>query len=560
MTREKNPYDLRQNRDKQCQQWLNEVLLPPVKRSLWFSAVGLYLARLALIFQLGVLSVFLQQVVINRQSWLQLSELLWAFAGLAVVRAVFVFQSSITAQRAAEQIKQRLRFQLNQRYQELGPDYWAYYSTADLTNASLEHVEALEGYFSRYLPYQYLLYGLPLTILAIVGSINGIAGLILALTGPFIPVFMILIGMGTAALQKERFTELNRLSGYFLDRIQGLETLKIFADQRLEIQALQTISEQFRQKTMAVLRVAFLSSTALEFFSAIAVALVAVYIGLGLLGLIDFGGVRQLSLQQALWILMLSPEFFAPLRQLASAYHERAAALAAADHVLHILQDIHEPTKTAHPLSSCYALECHNVSKSYAGLSVLKRFNLRIAYGEKVALTGPSGVGKSTVMQLLLGYNQPTEGGIFLQGQRTDRTLAEQQIAWMGPQSRLFEGTLAENIHLNSDSHNEQDLLNALKLAGVDEFINILPDGWQTQIGEKGYGLSGGQIRRILLARCFYKAAPIVLLDEPTAYIDGLSKDLLLNGLEQFAVGRTLLVITHDQDVMARMDRVVELT
>ncbi len=558
MTLENDTYEARQNRDKACQQWLNQELLPSVKRLLWLSAGGLYLSRVVLILQLGVLSVFLHQVVIEHQSWLQLTEWLWAFAGLAVIRALFVFQSSVSAQKAAEQIKLQLRSQLNQRYQQLGPRYSLYYATADLTTASLEQVEALEGYFSRYRPLQYLLYVLPLTMIGIVGSINWVAGLILALTGPLIPLFMILIGMGTAALQKERFTELNRLSGYFLDRIQGLETLKIFANSTLEIQALQQMSDQFRQKTMAVLRVAFLSSTSLEFFSAVAVALVAVYIGLGLLGLIDFAGVDELSLQQALFILMISPEFFAPLRQLAAAYHDRSAALGAADHLMHLLQDVFEPSPAVHPVNSAYALECHNLSKSYRDQPVFQHFNLRIERGEKVALTGPSGAGKSALLQLFLGYNQPTEGGVFVLGHGAKRSVSEQNIAWMGPQSRLFEGTLAENIYLNTPL-DEQKLGQVMQLAGVDEFIASLPKGVQTRIGEKGYGLSGGQIRRILLARCFYKSAPVLLLDEPTAHIDALSKELLLQGLEHILQGRTVLVVTHDPEVMERMDRVIAL-
>jgi ATP-binding cassette subfamily C protein CydD len=331
------------------------------------------------------------------------------------------------------------------------------------------------------------------------------------------------------------------------------------------------------------LRIAFLSSAVLEFFSAVAVALVAVYVGLGLLGLIHFGPAENISLGEALFVLLLAPEFFMPLRQLAINYHDRAAALGASDAILAILeQDADVPeagdndvgcadeggasiandalrTSAASYGDKINLIDFNNVSKSYGKRQVLTGINLRIAAGEKIALVGESGAGKTTLLNLLLGFEAPTEGRVLLDGLTVNRECAAKAIAWVGQNAYIFHGSIKDNIALADPDVPEQSIIDAAQAAGVTEFSAQLPEGLLTQIGERGYGLSGGQVQRIALARAFLKNADIVLLDEPTANLDAANKMLLLDVIDQLFRNKTLIIASHDAEVIHRMDRRIEL-
>ncbi len=311
---------------------------------------------------------------------------------------------------------------------------------------------------------------------------------------------------------------------------------------------------------MAVLRIAFLSSAILEFFSAVAVALVAVYVGLGLLGLIHFGPAEYISLSEALFVLLLAPEFFMPLRQLAINYHDRAAALGATDAILTILEQDVEMLETgdSHPYPIDF-IEFINVNKSYGKRQVLADINLHIAAGEKIALVGESGAGKTTLLNLLLGFESATEGRALLNGQTVNREYAAKAIAWVGQSAYIFHGTIKDNIAPADPDAAEQRIIDAAQAAGVTEFSAQLPDGLLTSIGERGYGLSGGQVQRIALARAFLKNADIILLDEPTANLDAANKTLLLDVIDRLFADKTLIIASHDPDVIQRMGRRVEL-
>jgi ATP-binding cassette subfamily C protein CydD len=401
---------------------------------------------------------------------------------------------------------------------------------------------------------------LPLIMIGVVMPVNWVVGLIFLVTAPLVPVFMALVGMGAASANRSQFLAMARMSGYFLDRLQGLETLKLFGQATQELANINKIADGFRERTMAVLRIAFLSSAVLEFFSAVAVALVAVYVGLGLLGLIHFGPAEHISLSEALFVLLLAPEFFMPLRQLAVNYHDRAAALGATDAILTILEQDAEVLKTgeSHP-GSTGLIEFNNVSKFYGKRPVLIGINLRIAVGEKIALVGESGAGKTTLLNLLLGFEAATEGRVALNDQTVNRVCAAKAIAWVGQNAYIFHGTIKDNIALPDPDASEQRIVDAAKAAGVTEFSAQLPDGLLTQIGERGYGLSGGQVQRIALARAFLKNADIILLDEPTANLDAANKTLLLDVIDQLFADKTLIIASHDPDVIQRMDRRIEL-
>ena len=347
------------------------------------------------------------------------------------------------------------------------------------------------------------------------------------------------------------------MSGYFFDRIQGLTTLKLFGQAETELDRVRNIATGFREKTMEVLRIAFLSSAVLEFFSAIAVALVAVYVGLGLLGLITFGPAVDISLQEALFVLLLAPEFFNPLKQLAVNYHDKAAAIGATDQLLKILEQPDNRHSDQQKGSSKFGIEFQNVSKSYQQKEIIKALNIQIRAGEKIALTGQSGVGKTTLFNLLLSFEQVTDGKIFINGEKASQQLAEKNIAWAGQQATIFYASIQDNISLFNPDMSPSQINAAADAAGVSQYSKLLDKGLQTLIGEKGYGLSGGQIQRIALARAFIKDVPIILLDEPTAHLDKENKTILLDRIDRLFKDKTLIIASHDPQVIARMDRII---
>jgi ATP-binding cassette subfamily C protein CydD len=454
----------------------------------------------------------------------------------------------------------------------LGPAAIKQRRSGELAAVTLEQVDALENYFSRYLPQQMIVGALPIIMIIVVMPVNWVVGLIFLVTGPLVPVFMALVGMGAASANRSQFLAMARMSGYFLDRLQGLAALKLFGQATRELANINKIADDFREKTMAVLRIAFLSSAVLEFFSAVAVALVAVYVGLGLLGLVHFGPAEQISLREALFVLLLAPEFFMPLRQLAINYHDRAAALGATDAILTILEQDVEMFKGGASIANDAAatydgfqsntislIEFNNVGKSYDKRPVLTDINLHIAAGEKIALVGESGAGKTTLLNLLLGFEAATEGQVLLHGQTANREDAAKAIAWVGQNAYIFHGSIKDNIALADPDASEQSIVNAAQSAGVTEFSAQLPQGLLTRIGERGYGLSGGQVQRIALARAFLKNADIVLLDEPTANLDAANKTLLLDVIDRLFADKTLIIASHDLEVIHRMDRRIEL-
>lgn len=578
-------FDKNKAREKVCARWLKEQS-KTVRKSIALAASAAIINGLGVIVQASALAFLLQAIIIDKLPWSTLMTPFLVLAGVFIVRSFCVYGHQVLGFDAGAQIRASIRQQLLAKFLTLGPAEIKQRQSGELSAIMLEQVDAFENYFSRYLPQQIIVGVLPIIMIIVVMPINWVVGLIFLFTGPLVPIFMALVGMGAASANRSQFLAMARMSGYFLDRLQGLPTLKLFGQVAQELNTINQIADGFREKTMAVLRIAFLSSAILEFFSAVAVALVAVYVGLGLLGQIHFGPAEQISFREALFVLLLAPEFFMPLRQLAINYHDRAAALGAADAILTILErdadvleagnnDIgcvdeggasiaNEELRTSAPSYSDFQgnkslIEFDNVSKFYDQRQVLTDINLCIATGEKIALVGESGAGKTTLLNLLLGFEAATEGHIYLNGLPVNCEYAAKAIAWVGQNAYIFHGSIKENIALADPDASEQRIINAAQAAGVNEFCEQFPEGLLTQIGERGYGLSGGQIQRIALARAFLKNADIILLDEPTANLDATNKTALLAVIDQLFADKTLIIATHDPLVINRMAKRITL-
>lgn len=578
-------FDKNKAREKICAAWLKEQS-KFVRKSILFAAMAGIINGLGVIVQSAALAFILQAIIIDKLPWASLITPFLLLAAVFILRSLCVYGHQIVGFEAGAQVRASVRQQLLTKFLTLGPAEIKQRQSGELAAVTLEQVDALENYFSRYLPQQMIVGILPIIMIMVVMPVNWVVGLIFLLTGPLVPVFMALVGMGAASANRSQFLAMARMSGYFLDRLQGLATLKQFGQATQELANINKIADGFRDKTMAVLRIAFLSSAILEFFSAVAVALVAVYVGLGLLGQIHFGPAEHISLREALFVLLLAPEFFMPLRQLAINYHDRAAALGATDAILAILEKDADVLEAGNndvgcadeggasiandALSTSAAsygdfrgnknlIEFNNVSKFYGQRQVLTAINLHIAAGEKIALVGESGAGKTTLLNLLLGFEAATEGRVLLNGLTVNSECAAKAIAWVGQNAYIFHGSIKDNIALADPEASEQSIINAAQAAGVTEFSAQLSEGLLTQIGERGYGLSGGQVQRIALARAFLKNADIILLDEPTANLDGAHKALLLDVIDQLFSDKTLIIATHDPIVINRMSRRIEL-
>jgi len=513
----------------------------------------------AVIAQMGLMAWLVHALIVTRAP---LETLLLPLALLAltlVLRALGQALQDILGQRSSALVRQRVRLRVLEQWTALGPVKMAGRSSATLTNQWVEQVEALDGYYARYLPQQWLALLVPLTIGGVVVWLDWLAAIFLFLCAPLIPLFMALVGISAEKLSQQHVLEAGRLSGHFLDRVRNLTSLQLFGQVPASIASVQVAADRYREVTMRTLRVAFLSSAVLEFFASVAIAVVAIYIGFGLLGYIDYGPSQELTLFSGLFILLLAPEFFQPLRVLAQHYHDRAAALAAADALAALEQDALGARKPppGKPDSDPEFISVAGLSLSYPGRGLaLAGIDLRVARGEVVALVGGSGSGKSSLLHCLAGFVSPDAGSIRLFGNPPGAS----PIAWLGQQPFLIKGSWAENLRLTAPQAAATDLLEAVRAVGLGEVLDRQPDGLNTLLGEGGRGLSGGQAQRLALARVWLSEASLVLLDEPTASLDAHSEAEVIRALRVLATsGRTLIIATHHPALMAMATRRVGL-
>ena len=519
----------------------------------------------AFIVQAFLLSRIIHGVVIEARPREALTG--W-FAGLAaaiLLRAIAGWLRETNGFAAGARVRAAVRMELLGRVFARGPAYTRQERTGALASVLVEQVEGLQGFYALFLPQLALVVLLPLTIAAAVFPVSWAAGLLLLTTAPMIPLFTILVGMGAESVSQRHFQSLARMSAHFLDVLQGLATLKLFDRSREEADAIARVSADYRRRTMSVLYVAFLSSAVIEFFASLSIALVAVYLGMSYLGYFNFGLYGQpITLADGLFILLLAPEFYLPLRELGAHYHARARALAAAAEIRGVLQGPLPPTGGRGRLTSPEGirLECRDLHFAYdAGRRpALKGVSLELVPDRCIALVGGSGAGKSTWVSLLLGFITPDQGEILVNGaplNDIDPGSWRRQVGWVGQNPVLFHGSLRENLLLGQPDAGEDSVTEAARAAGVLDFARRLPQGLDTPVGEQGVGLSRGEAQRVALARVFLKGAPVLLLDEPTAGLDADTERRVLDAIESFRVGRTVLTVTHRLADIRRADRIL---
>ncbi|MDQ0714628.1 ATP-binding cassette subfamily C protein CydCD [Streptomyces luteogriseus] len=510
---------------------------------------GLVIAQAMLIAEV-VVGAFQHRMAVS-----DLGTPLLLLAAVAVGRALVGWLTELAAHRASAAVKSELRGRLLERSAELGPGRLSGQRTGSLVALATRGVDALDDYFSRYLPQLGLAVVVPVAVLVRIVTEDWVSAAIIVGTLPLIPVFMVLIGWATQSRMDRQWRLLSRLSGHFLDVVAGLPTLKVFGRAKAQAESIRRITGEYRQATMRTLRIAFISSFALELLATISVALVAVTIGMRLVH-------GEMDLYIGLVILVLAPEAYLPLRQVGAQYHAAAEGLAAAEEIFEVLE-------TPVPASGSEAvpegaLSFEGVTVRYPGRSAdaVSNVSFGVEPGETVALVGPSGAGKTSLLSVLLGFVRPAEGRVRVGDvDLADADLQQwrSRIAWVPQRPHLYAGTIAENVRLARPGADDDSVRRALRDAGALEFVDALPEGVNTALGEDGAGLSAGQRQRLALARAFLADRPVLLLDEPTAALDGATEAEVVAAVRRLAAGRTVLLVVHRPALLEVADRVVRL-
>ncbi|MFY0511552.1 thiol reductant ABC exporter subunit CydD [Streptomyces anulatus] len=528
-------------------------------------ATRLFLAAVVALGLVGALLVIAQAMLIAEivvggfEGGLTVSALrtpLLLLAAVALGRALVAWLTELAAHRASAAVKSELRGRLMERAARLGPDWLSGQRTGSLVALATRGIDALDDYFARYLPQLGLAVVVPVAVLARIVTEDWVSAAIIVVTLPLIPLFMILIGWATQSRMDRQWQLLSRLSGHFLDVVAGLPTLKVFGRAKAQAESIRTITSDYRRATLRTLRIAFLSSFALELLATLSVALVAVTIGMRLVH-------GELDLYTGLVVLILAPEAYLPIRQVGAQYHAAAEGLSAAEEIFTVLET--EPRASGtDDVPDTLRLELTGVTVRHEGRAEpsLDAASLTVEPGETVALVGPSGIGKSTLLNVLLGFAVPDEGHVRVGGRDLrdlDLERWRSRIAWVPQRPHLFADTIAENVRLARPDADDEAVLTALRDAGAYDFVAALPDGVRTALGEDGAGLSAGQRQRLALARAFLADRPLLLLDEPTASLDGESEAGIVDAVRRLAAGRTVLLVVHRPALLAVADRVVTL-
>ncbi|WP_433228442.1 thiol reductant ABC exporter subunit CydD [Actinomadura formosensis] len=522
------------------------------------SSVALGTATAGLIIaQATLLADMLTRAFLRGASLAGLRTPLLLLLAVVLARTLVAWLQEVAAHRSSAAVKSQLRGRLLARALALGPRWLSGERSGELATLATRGIDALDDYFSRYLPQLVLAVIVPAAVGFRILLGDWLSAVTIAATLPLIPVFMILVGLTTQRKMDRQWRTLSLLAAHFLDVVAGLPTLKIFGRARAQAAKIREVTDRHRRATMSTLRIAFLSALVLELLSTLSVALVAVSIGLRLVE----GG---LGLETALLVLILAPEAYLPLRQVGAQYHASAEGLTAAARIFEVLETPVPSTgsRTDIPDLSHATVRLDGATVTYPGRDVpaLDGFSLTVHPGETVALVGPSGAGKSTVLSVLLGFVQPDSGRVLvdwddLAGFSPDAWRA--MISWVPQRPHLFAGTVADNIRLGRPEASPAAVRAAAEAANALEFIEALPAGFDTPLGERGSGLSAGQRQRIALARAFLRDAPLLLLDEPTSNLDAESEALVIDAVQRLKTGRTVVLVAHRPTLLPLADRVV---
>ncbi|MCL1058754.1 cysteine/glutathione ABC transporter permease/ATP-binding protein CydD [Shewanella gelidimarina] len=554
--------------EKQLTHWLKQQK----------SACGYYLnvsiffgvlTGISLMCQAWLIATILQGIIIDELPKAAFSDHFWLLLLLTIVRGVLAFARERSSFKAGALLRVHMRAAVLDKLAALGPAFIQGKPAGSWASIVLEQVEDLQDFYARYLPQIVLAGFIPLIILMAVFPVNWAAGIILLATAPLIPMFMILVGMGAADANRKNFGALARLSGHFMDRLKGLSTLKLFNQGAKEAKAIEKASEEFRERTMSVLRMAFLSSAVLEFFAAVSIAVLAVYFGFSYLGHLDFGHYgTSISLFTGLFILILAPEFYQPLRDMGTHYHAKAQAIGAAEELMALLDhpeaNAGQKMGTGDELEAEISIEAIDLKVySVDGTELLGPISFTLQQGEHLAVVGASGAGKTSLLSALLGF-LPYQGQLKVNGielRQLPMSQWRKKLAWLGQEPQLFCGTVRENVALGQlaqDQALSDDAIKALLAqAHILDFIESQPLGLDHPIQEQTAGLSVGQAQRIALARALAQQPKLYILDEPTASLDSLSEQAVQATLADAMQATGCLMVTHRLESLSSMDRVL---
>ena len=547
-------------RQKYLQKWLR-AQQEPIKKLMRTNIVLATLSALILVAQTYFLATLLDKLIMQN---VPRDELIPYFLGLIIgfgMRAIILWAREKIGFQSGQLLRNHIRQKILDKIHLVGPATINQKPAGSWASIMLEQVENLHNFYARFLPQQSLSGIVPVVILIAVFPLNWAAGLILMITAPLVPLFMIIVGIAAADNSQKNMDTLSRLSAQFLDRLRGLETLRLFNRTSEQTEHIENATEDFRETTMDMLKLAFLSSAVLEFFTSISIALMAVYFGFSYLGQIEFGTYNTpLTLFTGFFCLILAPEFYQPLRDLGAYYHDRAAGIGAADAIVDFLESdyltVHQNEKTI-SLESAVEISAENlVVLSTQGSALTKPLNFQIPANHNVALVGQSGAGKTSLMNVILGF-LPYEGSLKINGQELrESNLADwrKHIAWVGQNPLLLQGTIKENLLLGDIQANDEEINQTLIRSQAKEFTDKL--GLHHEIKDGGLGVSVGQAQRLAIARALLRKGDLLLLDEPTASLDAQSENLVLQALNEASQHQTTLMITHRIEDLKQCDQI----